>query len=80
MQTVTLYLKMTDRGPLHVVPNPGYVPSPPQPFFSGLKAERVNQISDGTSKTFLIGEYATLTDPGAPFSGHLVGTALIWGL
>ena len=55
---------MTDRGPLHVVPNPGYVPSPAQPFFSGLKAERLNQISDGTSKTFLIGEYATLTDPG----------------
>jgi len=61
--SVTLYLKMTDRGPLHVVPNPGYVLTPPEPFFSGLKAERLNQITDGTSKTFLIGEYATISDP-----------------
>jgi prepilin-type N-terminal cleavage/methylation domain-containing protein len=76
MDTVSpFYLKMTDRGPLHVVPYPGYAPAA-QPFFDALKAERINQITDGTSKTFLIGEYATKTDP--PQGSRTVMWAYSW--
>jgi prepilin-type N-terminal cleavage/methylation domain-containing protein/prepilin-type processing-associated H-X9-DG protein len=64
MDTVSpLLLKLTDRGAMHAVPNPGYVPSPAQPFFMSLKQERISQITDGTSKTLLVGEYATRTHP-----------------
>jgi prepilin-type N-terminal cleavage/methylation domain-containing protein len=52
-------LKPTDRGILSVVADP--LNTSNKDAINRLKPVKVSQISDGTSKTFLIGEYGTVT-------------------
>jgi prepilin-type N-terminal cleavage/methylation domain-containing protein len=52
-------LKGTDRGILTVVSDPANTSN--AAVIGRLKPVKISQISDGTSKTFIIGEYATTT-------------------
>ncbi|HZZ26398.1 MAG TPA: DUF1559 domain-containing protein [Pirellulales bacterium] len=71
-------LTLADKGPLPVVVQ-STTASPLNPNYSFLRsAVKISQITDGTSKTLLIGEYTTVTQP-APVGGVIVWRSAFWG-
>jgi prepilin-type N-terminal cleavage/methylation domain-containing protein/prepilin-type processing-associated H-X9-DG protein len=72
-------LSLADRGPLPVVVTQTTVPPQPNYPFIHL-AVKITQILDGTSKTLLVGEYTTLTQPsGTSSTGQPLSRSAFWG-
>ncbi len=70
-------LVQTDKGPLPVVAF--QTTSPPTANYNFIRNPvKIAQIIDGTSKTLLIGEYTTLTQP-APVGGVIISRSAFWG-